>query len=108
MLGSRLSDDPLSRARLSHAIRSNTSEADWLFVSSANLDELLQQPLPGVPQQLDHLTRWLAAQLGDDRLGRVPCPWPETLAGIVGAADGDRVSRLIEYAVKQKIVEHEC
>ena len=65
-------------------------------------------PFPGVPQQLDHLTRWLAAQLGDDRLGRVPCPWPETLAGIVDAADGDRVSRLIEYAVKQKIVEHEC
>lgn len=108
MLGSRVDQDPLVRARLSHAIRSNTSEGNWLFISSTNLDELAQQPLPGIPQQLQHLTLWLAAQLGDDRLGRIPCPLPESLAGMIGAADGERVERLIDYAVKQAIVEHDA
>ncbi|MGH6899817.1 MAG: toll/interleukin-1 receptor domain-containing protein [Geminicoccaceae bacterium] len=108
LLRSRLDDDPRSRARLSHAIRSNTSEAEWLFVSSANLDELVQQPLPAIPRQLEYLARWLAGQLGDDRFGRLPCPWPETLAGIVGAVDGDRVTRLIEHAVTEAIVEHDA
>lgn len=107
MLESRVHQDPMVRARLSHAIRSSTSEENWLFVSSANLDELGQKPLPGVPQQLHYLALWLAAQLGDDRLGRIPCPSTESLAGMVGAADGERVERLIDYALKQGIVERD-
>jgi hypothetical protein len=107
ILGSRVGQDPLARARLSHAIRSKTSEHNWLFVSSANLDELAQQPLPGIHQQLQHLASWLAAQLGDDALGRVRCPWPDSLAGMIGAADGERVERLIAYAVKEGIVVRE-
>lgn len=108
MLGSRVEQAPLVRARLSHAIRSSTTEDNWFFVSSANLDELAQQSLPGVPQQLQHLALWLSAQLGDDRLGRVPCPLPESLAGMIGAADGERVERLIDYSVKQGIVERDA
>lgn len=107
MLGSRVDQDALTRARLSHAIHSNTSEGTWLFVGSTNLDELAQQALPGVEQQVEYLVRWLAARLGDNRFGRVPLPSPESLAGVVGAADGERVTRLIAYAVKQKIVEPE-
>lgn len=107
MLGSRLEQDPLARARLSHAIRSRTSDDNWLFVSSANLDELVQQPLPSIPQQLRHLIIWVAAQLGDDRLGRISAPWPDSLAGLIGAADGERIQRLIDYAVKEGVVERD-
>jgi len=95
LLGSRVHQDQLVRARLSHAIRSSTSEENWLFVSSANLDELVQLPLPSVEQQLQHLARWLGAQLADDRLGYISCHSPESLAGFVGTIDGERVERLM-------------
>jgi hypothetical protein len=48
MLGTRLGEDSLPRARLSHAIRSRTSENDWLSVTSANLDDLLTRPIQRV------------------------------------------------------------
>lgn len=105
MLASRIHQDPLVSARLSHAIRSRTSEDKWFFVSSANLDELAQNPLPGIPQQVQNLALWLKASLGDDRLGRVHCPPLEHLAGLIGAADGERIQRLIDHAVKEGIVE---
>ncbi|MGQ0664892.1 MAG: hypothetical protein ACT4P2_15185 [Pseudomonadota bacterium] len=107
-LDNRVNQDPRVRARRSHAIRLITSEDNRLFVSSENLDELAQQPLPDIPQQLEYLKLWLAAQLEDDRLGRIPCPSPESLAGIIGAVDGERVGRLIDYAVEQGIVEHDA
>ncbi len=107
MLDGRLRKDHLARARLSHAIRINTSDKNRLFITSANLDELAKQPLPGIPQQLEYLARWLAGQLGEDRLGRVPGVFPELVAGVIGAADGNRVERLIEHAAGQGIVERD-
>jgi hypothetical protein len=104
MLSSRLVHDRLASARLSHAIRLNTSEENWLFVSSANLDELAQHTLPGIRQQLQYLVQWLASQLGDDSLGRTPYPSPEILAAIVGAVDGERVERLIDHAEKENLI----
>jgi hypothetical protein len=105
MLESRLATDPLARARLSHAIRANTSESNELSVASTNLDELARRPLPGIPQQLVHLAQWVASRLGDDSLGRVPSPALDLLAGVVGAVDGDRVQRLIAHASRQGFLE---
>ena len=105
MLSSRAEQDGLARARLSHAIRSQASSEKWFFVSSNNLDELAKRFLPGVDQQLENLVRWLAAKLGDNRFGRIVCPPSETLAGLVGTADGRGVTRLIEYGTKKGIVE---
>lgn len=107
MLSRRIDQDPLARARLSHAIRSRTSEDNWFFVSSGNIDELAQQELPGIQQQLQYLALWLAAKLGDDQFGRIPCPLTETLAGMIGTVDGERVTRLIDYAVREGIVERD-
>lgn len=107
MLHSRMDDDPHAWARLSHAIRIRTSEDNWLSISSTNLDDLIKQPLPGIQAQLEYLARWLAAQLRDDRLGRIPRPAPDLLAGIVGAVAGEQVTRLISYAVQERIVEHD-
>jgi len=105
MLESRIHQDRLVSARLSHAIRSRTSQDKWFFVSSVNLDELVQNPLPGIPQQVQNLALWLKAGLSDDRLGRIRCPSLETLAGMIGAIDGKRVEKLVDHAVKERIVE---
>jgi hypothetical protein len=108
MLQSRVGKDPLVRARLSHAIRSRTSDKEEFFVSSVNLDELVQQKLPGVAQQLQHLVRWLGARLGDDPLCHISYRPAETLAGLIGAVDGKRVERLIDYSVQQGIIERDA
>jgi len=105
MLQSRVSQDALVRARLSHAIRSETSKRDRLFVGSTNLDELCRRPLPDVEHQLQKLVLSLSALLDDDRLGQRAMPDLEPLAGMVGAVDSKRVSRLIDYALKRGVIE---
>jgi hypothetical protein len=50
---------------------------------------------------------WIKSRLRDDRFGRTRYPSLETFAGLVGAVDGKRVQRLIDYAVKEGIVEKE-
>jgi hypothetical protein len=107
MVASRIHQHPLVRARLSHAIRLNTSQNDWFFVSSTNLNELAQKPLPSITQQIQHLVLWIKSRLRDDRFGRTRYPVLDSFAGLVGAVDGERVQRLIDYAVKEGIVEKE-
>jgi len=104
MWKSRIEDDELNRARLSHSIRTKTSRDHWLFVGSTNLDELINHPLPSVEEQLHRLVRWTAAQLRDDRLGNVSQPKLENLASIIGTVDQDRVKRLISYGMEQGVI----
>ena len=101
MLHSRLDVDAAASARLSHAIRMQTSEDDWLLITSANLDDLVSAPLPAIQQQTRNLLSWLAAQLGDDQLGHVELPEDDSLAAIVGTVDDARVTRLLEYLAGQ-------
>lgn len=103
MLHSRTSDDPLARARLSHAIRKRTTEANWFSIDSMNVDVLIKTELPAINDQMANLTTWISQQLGDDHLGLVSFE-SESLAGIVGAANSDRVERLIDFAVKRGLV----
>lgn len=103
MLHSRTSDDQLARARLSHAIRMATGESEWLLIDSMNLDVLVKMKLPEIGTQLRNLTTWIAEKLGDDQLGMVPFE-PENLAAIVGATNGDRVERLIDFGLKRGIL----
>ena len=92
-------------ARLSHAIRKRTSEQAPIVVTSTNVDEFVQQPLPGVEKQLENVVEWLASELADDPLGRIPNPWPNMIAGIVGAVDEKRVQRLLRYAKDRGVLE---
>lgn len=55
MLGSRLDDNAKAFARISHAIRTRTSDSSWFRVDSANLDELVQAPLPDDPLFVSHV-----------------------------------------------------
>lgn len=105
ILSGRVRADPRSRARLSHSIRSSTSEENLLFISTNNLDDLLKRPLPGISTQVKILITWIAAQLRDDRFGRVPTPSLEMLAGLLGTNDGDGAERLVLHAIDEKMVD---
>ena len=105
MLDSRLNEEPYAAARLSHAIRIRTSEKTPVLIASTNLDEFVNQPLPGVEKQLHNLAAWVAAELADDSLGQIPTPWPNTLSGIVGAVNGKRVERLLRYGKECGVLE---
>ena len=107
ILASNAERNTLARARLSHGIRSNTSEQKQISITSANVDDLMSKALPSSKQQLRNLMRWLRGQLMNDRLEGISWPWPETLAGLVGAANGERVSSLIDDAVNKGIVERD-
>lgn len=106
MLHRRLAEDRMARARLSHAIRSTTLKGEWANLSSTNMPELLSTPLPGVTGQLTLLMRWLVLTLGEDHFGDISIDDPENLAALVGAMDGNRVERLLDYAVTEEYIEY--
>lgn len=105
MLHSRLEKDPVAYARLSHAIRLQSSDDHLLSISSANLEDLVGEHLPDIPQLNRNLLRWLAAQLDDDRFGHVTLPQDNSLAAIIGAVDDDGVTRLLNHLVKKRLVD---
>jgi predicted RNA-binding Zn-ribbon protein involved in translation (DUF1610 family) len=108
MLESRLAKSPNAGARLSHAIRMQPKkDNEWFMVTSANLDELVAQPLPGVEKQLAHLLKWLGSRMGDDQLGYMELQneHQHELPGIVGAVDWKRVSRLLEHAKNEGFID---
>ena len=108
MLRSRLGGSPTAPARLSHALRMEPrKDGEWFMVTSANIDELLSRPLPDVERQMNYLLVWLSVQVGDDHLGFCPIDrgTVDELAGVVGAVDGERVDRLLEFAVKEGLIE---
>ena len=92
-------------SRLSHAIRRRQDEGEeWFLVTSANIGELVGEPLPNIISQIGNLVQWAARNLGDDELGSVPLPKLEHLAAVVGTVDGRRVHRLLEYAMDRGLV----
>lgn len=105
MLASRIDADPLARPRLSHAIRLGTRDDDWLLVTSANLDELVSTPLPGIAHQMHQFLHWSAARAGDDRLGPITLPSLESLAAVIGAVDGERVHRLLHHLAQESLIK---
>jgi len=106
MLGARLDDNAKAFARISHAIRSRTSEVHWFRIDSANIDELAKAPLPSVRAQTLNLIRWLAAEADDDRLAAVELPENDALAGVVGVVEADRLDELQRHMVQQGLIEY--
>ena len=106
MLAGRLDGIENRYARLSHAIRRRQGEGEeWFLVTSANIDELVNAPLPDIASQFGNLARWAARNLGDDKLGSVALPSMEHLAAVVGTVDGSRVDRLLRHAMDQGLIE---
>jgi Domain of unknown function (DUF4145) len=105
MLPSRLDADPRAVARTSHAIRSRTSEEDWLEIDSTLVDDLTTHPLPAPPRQLANLINWLRQQAGDGGLAPIDVTDRNALAAIAGASDADALEHLLRWAVKEDLVE---
>ncbi|TIX43227.1 MAG: hypothetical protein E5V40_04095 [Mesorhizobium sp.] len=102
MLHTRVKDR-LFRARLCHAVRRRSGDP-WPAIDSSNLDVWGSEKLPSARIQIDGFLHWIAAHLDDDRMGFVHVGWPENLAGIIGAVDGDGVSHVLEEALKDDLV----
>ena len=106
MLAGRLDGVENRYARLSHALRQRQDEGEeWFLVTSANIDELVDAPLPDIASQFRNLARWAARNLGDDKLGSVALPSMEHLAAVVGTVDGSRVDRLLRHAMDQGLID---
>ena len=106
MLAGRLAGVANRYARLSHALRRRQDDGEeWSLVTSANIDELVDAPLPDIASQIGNLARWAARNLGDDKLGPVTLPTLEHLAAVVGTVDGSRVDRLLRHAVDQGLID---
>ena len=107
MLAGRLDSVRNRYARLSHAIRRRQDEGEdeWFLVTSANIDELVDAPLPDIASQCGNLARWAARKLGDDKLGSVTLHSMEHLAAVVGTVDGSRVDRLLRHAKEQGLID---
>jgi len=105
MLGDRLEASPTSPARLSFAVRHRTSEDDWLWINSANLDDLFRTRLPTPEVQQRYLLSWMAEEVEDDRLGSVRPPHPDQLSAVVGGVNGDRVEQLLRHAMSDGYIE---
>jgi hypothetical protein len=105
MLPSRLDADPRAVARTSHAIRSLTSEDDWLEIDSTLIDDLTTRPLPPPPRQLANLISWLRQQAGDGAFISIDVTDRSTLAAIAGAANADGLDHLLRWAAKEDLLE---
>ena len=106
MLAGRLAGVENRYARLSHALRRRQKEGEeWFLVTSANIDELVDAPLPDIASQFGNLAGWTAGNLGDDKLGSVALPNMEHLAAVVGTVDGSRVDRLLRHAMDQGLID---
>ena len=106
MLAGRLAGVANRYARLSHALRRRQDDGEeWSLVTSANIDELVDAPLPDIASQIGNLAQWAARNLGDDKLGSVTLPKLGHLAAVVGTVDGSRVDRLLRYAADQGLID---
>jgi hypothetical protein len=100
MLPGRLKDAPKAAARASHAIRSRTSEENWLEINSTNLDELVAQPLPDPTEQLRRLVGHFKNRAGDGYLSEVLIGDLSELESVVGAVDVQALTALIKWAAE--------
>ena len=104
MLPSRLENNPLAAARASHAIRSQTSEDNWLEIYSTHVDDICTKPFPFPDVQLANLLRYLKKQVGDASLTWIDITDKNALLAVVGTLDEYSLINLIEWACQQGFV----
>lgn len=91
-------------AKMSHYIRTHSTEEDWLEIDSSLIDEMVAQKLPSPSQQLENLLRWMADQAGEDHFRALE--FSETDVGaIMGAASPDAAGDLIDEAANSGLIQ---
>ena len=104
MLPSRLENNPLAAARASHAVRSQTSEENWLEIYSTHVDEICKKPLPSPDVQLANLLSYLKERAADASFTRIDIKDKNALLAVVGTTDESSLINLIEWTRQQGFV----
>lgn len=104
MLSSRISGDPKAAARASHAVRVSTSEESWFAIDSTNVDDLVSRPLPEPRRQVELLMEHLQRCAGEAHFAPIEIGSPDALAAILGAAGGEALPHLIEWAAQEALL----
>ena len=104
MLPSRLENNPLAAARASHAVRSQTSEENWLEIYSTHVDEICKKPLPSPDVQLANLLSYLKERAADASFTRIDIKDKNALLAVVGTTDESSLINLIEWTRQKGLV----
>lgn len=91
-------------AKVSHYIRTHSSEEDWLEIDSELIDEMVAQKLPSPNQQINNLIRWMAEQVGEDHLAALEFSATDVCA-IMGAVSEDSAGDLIDEATNSGLIQ---
>ncbi|TWA50531.1 hypothetical protein FB008_11242 [Sinorhizobium medicae] len=91
-------------AKVSHYIRTHSTEGAWLEIDSSMIDEMVAQKLPSPNQQIANLLRWMAEQVGEDHLAALEFSATDVCA-IMGAASVDSASDLIDEASNSGLIQ---
>ncbi|MBX5164824.1 MULTISPECIES: hypothetical protein [Rhizobium] len=91
-------------AKVSHYIRTHSTEEDWLEIDSALIDEMVAQKLPSPNQQIENLLRWMTEQVGEDHLAALEFSATDVCA-IMGAASEDSAGDLIDEATNSGLIQ---
>jgi len=91
-------------AKVSHYIRTHSTEEAWLEIDSALIDEMVAQKLPSLNQQIDNLLRWMAEQAGEDHLAALEFSAFD-VSSLMGAASEDSAGDLIDEAAQSGLIQ---
>lgn len=91
-------------AKISHYIRTHSSEETWLAINTAMIDEMVAQRLPSPIQQIENLLRWMSEQAGEDHFAALEIS-ALNISSVVGAASEDSAGDLIEDAANSGLIE---
>jgi Domain of unknown function (DUF4145) len=105
MLPNRLDADPRASARISHAIRSLTSEDRWLKIDSTLLDELAARRLPGAERQIANLLAWLKVRAGEAPFSTVNIGNRDAMAAIIGSVDDASFQHILDWGIEDGLLE---
>lgn len=91
-------------AKVSHYIRTHSTEANWLEIDTPLIDEMVAQKLPSPGKQIENLLQWMSKQAGEDHFAALEFSALD-ISSIVGAASEDNAADLLEDAAKSGLIE---
>lgn len=92
-------------AKVSHYIRTHTSEDDWIEIREHMIDEMMAQKLPSPEDQELNLIRWMYEQAGDDHFQAMEFT-EKDVCSIIGAASIEGASTIMEDASRHGLIKY--
>lgn len=107
MIKSRLEENPEKIPCVSHAIRSQTSEDNWLEITSLTVSQLFESTLPNPHVQQINLLEHLKNEVGDHHFNTIELQDQDALAAIAGSSDKDAFGKLLHWTEQEGYIELE-